>query len=289
LQACRVKPYLSTDGLARQVITRGLGCSHDEAARYFRENNYYRFSGYARSFQRDPRNQDENFASGTTLQQIIKIIDDDHAFRLQLFRALARLELLVRNAFVLAASSVASDGLEIHSADFFQQTETGADTVEAIDRDIGRSKSAPALHFKDSDGGYGRMPVWVLVEEVSFGTLSKMIANVSDESIRHRMSDALSVKRDRLISDVRGMAFARNYCAHHLRFWNSPLTITALKIDKKQRRKYPEHDGKGALSIACVATEWLKANNERSLAEDLLQLLKDLPADYVTGIAYPVR
>lgn len=289
MQGCIMKPYLSTEALAHRVVERGLECSHEEAVRYFRENNYYRFSGYARSFQRDPKNRDDNFASGTTLKQIVDIVSEDHSFRLELFRALSRLELLVRNAFVLAAGSDASDGLELHSEKFFQDTENGADTIEAIGRDIRRSKSAPALHFKDPDGGYGRMPIWVVVEEISFGTLSKAIANVSDESIKERVADALSVKRDRLVSDIRGMAFARNYCAHHLRIWNSPLLITAPMVEKKQRKKYPEHDGKGALSIACVATEWLKANNERPIALGMSEMLEGITDDYRAGIAYPAR
>ena len=77
------KPFLTLDQLCSLAIDdRGLICA-DRAlfAKYLLRTNYYRFSGYAREFQIDPKYGDNHFKRGITFEAIREIIDADSMMR----------------------------------------------------------------------------------------------------------------------------------------------------------------------------------------------------------------
>lgn len=73
------KPFRSLDELCNILIEdRGLICSDaDELKRFLARTNYYRFSGYAREFQVDPRYGANRFADGTDFEIIRNVILTD--------------------------------------------------------------------------------------------------------------------------------------------------------------------------------------------------------------------
>jgi abortive infection bacteriophage resistance protein len=95
-----VKPSLSVDDQVALLGRRGLTIDDETfCSGFFSRVNYYRFSGYARYFQRAPHLGDNVFVPGTTFAEIVGIYDADENLRTTLGRSLTATELLLRTHF----------------------------------------------------------------------------------------------------------------------------------------------------------------------------------------------
>jgi len=68
------KDALTWDEQVDLLAERGLAVNDiGTCAEFLAENSYYRFSGYARYFQRAPHEGDDSFLPGTTFQEIRQV------------------------------------------------------------------------------------------------------------------------------------------------------------------------------------------------------------------------
>lgn len=145
---CRVKPSLSWDKQVALMVRRGLAVDDEAAcARFLATTNYYRFSGYARYFQKAPHHGDDDFRSGTTLDEIRAVYDADEALRTALVQPLARVELMLRShvARVVADEHGAYGGYLEEG--FYTDVGDREPTVRSCLRDIDRSKDRHILRY----------------------------------------------------------------------------------------------------------------------------------------------
>lgn len=92
-----MKPSLTWEQQVRLLASRGLEISDEQdCAAFLAANNYYRFSGYARYFQRDPKHGDDRLEEGTSFDAIRRLYEADEALREILTPALATDEVLLR-------------------------------------------------------------------------------------------------------------------------------------------------------------------------------------------------
>lgn len=63
-------------------------------------------------------------------------------------------------------------------------------------------------------------PSWMVMECLSFGTVSKMFSNIKDRSARKSVGDLLGQYSEVIKSWMRSLTYTRNLCAHHSRLWN---------------------------------------------------------------------
>jgi abortive infection bacteriophage resistance protein len=93
-----VKPSLSWDEQVALLMGRGLAVRDEAAcARFLAATNYYRFSGYARYFQKAPHLGDDDFRPGISFEEIRMVYDADESLRTALVQPLARVELMLRS------------------------------------------------------------------------------------------------------------------------------------------------------------------------------------------------
>ena len=92
------KRFKSLDGLCSLLVDeRNLICrDRDELKRFLSRTNYYRFSGYAREFQIDPRYGDDRFAAGASFEEIKEIVEIDSKMRVLLLEQLSVVEIAMR-------------------------------------------------------------------------------------------------------------------------------------------------------------------------------------------------
>ncbi len=70
-QGSRLKPSLSWDEQVVLMVERGLAVADEfVCAGFLAATNYYRFSGYARYFQKAPHLGDDDFRPGITFDEI---------------------------------------------------------------------------------------------------------------------------------------------------------------------------------------------------------------------------
>ena len=86
------KPALTWENQAQLLLDRGLIADKDKLICCLESVNYYRLSSYFHPF----KNQNDNFRSGTTLNQIWKRYTFDRRLRLIVLDAIERFEISVK-------------------------------------------------------------------------------------------------------------------------------------------------------------------------------------------------
>lgn len=74
-------------------------------------------------------------------------------------------------------------------------------------------------------------PSWMVMECLSFGTLSQLYYNLKDRGCRKRVGDIFQQYSETLKSWMRALTFTRNICAHHARLWNRFFINTPKNVD----------------------------------------------------------
>ncbi|MFE4470799.1 Abi family protein [Leifsonia sp. NPDC056824] len=218
-----MKPSLSWDEQVALMVGRGLIIDDDSAcARFLAASNYYRFSGYARYFQKAPHRGDDDFRPGTTFDEIRAVYDADEELRTALVRPLAQVELMLRSYLARVIADQHGAYVRYLEEDFYTDIAGREPTVTSCLRDIDRSKDRHILRYRD--GGdrtdYSRLPVWSAVEAWSFGTLSKAIERGGSGSLADVVATSIGVAKAGFAYRVKALVYLRNRCAHHSRLWN---------------------------------------------------------------------
>lgn len=249
------KATLSWDQQLELLEKRELQVSDRTAAREFlKAENYYRFSGYARYFQRAPHYGDDRFQQGATFEQIRAIYDADEHVRTRLMRQLARIELLLRSH---TAHVIAND----HGAygrylreDFYLDIGDNEPTVTACLRDIRRSKERHILRFRadGTDSLFEELPIWSAVEAWSFGTLSKAIERGAGGRLAGAVAASIGLAHAGFAQRVRALVYLRNRCAHHSRLWNHSVIDagpTPSNVRVKAKRVSGQFEPRSVLDV----------------------------------------
>jgi abortive infection bacteriophage resistance protein len=222
-----MKPYLSWDEQTALMVGRGLVVDDDaDCARFLASNNYYRFSGYARYFQRAPHLGDDTFLPGAAFHDIRAIYDADESLRVSLVRPLAEVELLLRSHVAHVIGREHGPYRTYLEQDFYTDVGDREPTVASCLGDIDRSKDRHILRYRGDQGGgprYSRLPVWSAVEAWSFGTLSKAIERGAHGALADSVASSVGVAKAGFAYRVRALVYLRNRCAHHGRLWNHSI------------------------------------------------------------------
>ncbi|MFF1634701.1 Abi family protein [Leifsonia sp. NPDC058248] len=219
-----MKPNLSWDEQVDLLVLRGLEVSDESAcAAFLASNSYYRFSGYARYFQRAPHIGDDAFRSGTAFDEIRAIYEADETLRAILGRPLARVELVLRSHTARVIADDHGPRARFLEEDFYTDVGNGEPTVESCLRDIERSKERHILRYRTGAGsrsGLSALPIWSAIEAWSFGTLSKCIERGAQGALADAVATSLGVAKAGFAYRVRSLVYLRNRCAHHSRLWH---------------------------------------------------------------------
>lgn len=218
---------------------RGLSVPGEERVkltRFLLDVNYYRASGYWKYFQQAPHLGDERFVDGTELSLIRDVYEFDHGLRQLLLEGLSIFEIAFRSRFAYFYSQYC-DGYSWPTPSVYNSGRSALAKGQMLDemaKELSRSKEPFIIKYRES----GRpIPIWVAVEALSMGSVSKMYELVRDEDVRHRLSKSFEFPKPEIaISTVRSLTILRNICAHHGRVWNrvpqfAPPVLKSLKTD----------------------------------------------------------
>ncbi|WP_296972427.1 Abi family protein, partial [uncultured Corynebacterium sp.] len=135
-------------------------------------------------------------------------------------------------------------------------------------------------------------PIWVAVEALSFGTLSKAISFRNDHNqVYAKTCSILGVKKQYLARQLRSFTFVRNKCAHSARLWNSfvldqPSVSSATK--RRAEKVLGQNYGENSLLAVIVALDnfLFLTNSWDGFLDEYIELVKRTPA-FHQGIANP--
>ena len=227
------KPHLSFEKQLQRLKDNGLNIHNDAyAVKKLSHVNYYRLSAYFLPFQfpKDSDNADE-FFEGTQFREIIKLYDFDAKLRRLVFGALEVIEVYIRTQVTYHHTKKYKAFGYLQFENFDCSQEYFDKLIRDIKEESKRSDEKFVSHFKKKYGS-NDLPLWTVVEVLSFGTVSRLFSamKVEDQKL---VSQSISVHHKVLQNWLHAFTIVRNICAHHSRLWNKQLRIPFTVPAKK--------------------------------------------------------
>ena len=275
--------------------------SRSDVEKALRTIGYYRLRGY--SFQRY-NNATKKYIPGTKFDDIIKLYYFDQELSRMLFSMISQIEVALRVRLV-DALLIHGDALILQDSSIFKDKKMYWQNMSTIASEIARSNDVFIKH--NFDKHEGEVPVWAVVEVLSFGTLSKIIKNLKSgtgsaytvlmEHYKYVSQKGNSVKPSQKMftSWVQTVAVLRNMCAHNSRVYNRTIHTTPEILNADKISPPPAHNG---LYQVLLAMKYLRASDDewREFVEDLDKLFQvyssvitlsamNLPTDWKTHLS----
>lgn len=289
------KPFLTVPEQILHLRDHGMIIDDPaQASMLLRNVGYYRLSGYSYIFRERDRSEEASsdarlseFTSGTTLERVNAIYQFDRGLRRLVFDAIERIEVALRFSIghVLGQSHAFAhrDPLALHSK--FTRLEGTEENLQYsrwldsnhagwlrdLDREERRSQEAFVVHFNTKYGN--PLPVWVVTEILSFGTLGRLYSGLN-QAHRERIAEDLLVLNavpsgdsTTLTNWLNHIRYVRNTCAHHARLWNRNISIklnAPTSIPDLQHLAPPERRDKiyGTLAVLAFLLGRLEPENK---------------------------
>ena len=149
-------------------------------------------------------------------------------------------------------------------------------SVSELSTEIDRSPESFIAHYRDKYTSPDFPPVWMTAEIISFGQLSRWIANLKRPD-RKEIAGEYGMGDEGLTTACRHLAIIRNKCAHHSRIWNKKFTVTMAvnKLPPKLQQGMQGADRKRMHNTLVVVDHLLSIaspnNNWRSQVVDLIE------------------
>ena len=249
------KPFLTYPQQIQKLKDKNLTIT-DDAATAITLHHYGYFaliSGYKDLFK-NPTTKD--YRDGTTLDDIVALYRFDEQLRELTLRYLLQVERHIRSAYSYAFCSQFGESQNSY-LDANNYNLMGRINPREVQKLITRHLQPFLSHTTDypyiehHKQVHGNVPLWVLINALTFGTLSKMYA-LSQSKIQAVISkEFVGVREKQLGSMLEVLTKFRNVCAHNERLfsYNTKNDISDLPLHKKmqipqngQQYIYGKHD-----------------------------------------------
>ncbi|MBR2358473.1 MAG: Abi family protein [Lentisphaeria bacterium] len=249
------KPPLSAEQQADLLISRGLQVKCRERLVALLENiSYYRLSAYLYPFRIPGQ---ENYRDGTSFDEIYRRYAFDRRLRILIFDALERVEtaLKARIISVFVKNHGAFGYLEKENFNSFDD-DNFEKFLSAIDSEVRRSKEVFVAHYRQKYTNE-HLPLWMVAEVVSFGTIFTMYRNMHHQE-KKAVASSFDLPVAILESWLHTMNHVRNICAHHARLWNRRLGIIPKRPNGKSFSFWTDFDNEKPFFVLLMLSYLLK-------------------------------
>ena len=191
-----------------------------QALNFFKYTNYYRFSVFPRLVVEDNKR---------TFSNVLYLYNVDKYIRKQLSHFSGILEEWIKTSLAnVISNNYNSD--EYQQAEFYLdlniygKEEQGKEILASFAETVTRSKEVYIkYHHREKNGC---IPVWVLIEELTFGQIDTFISQLKPE-YKNMWIDKVFGKQYRkfVVSWVGVARYIRNMTAHHARFYSKRFVV----------------------------------------------------------------
>ncbi|MHB1376804.1 MAG: Abi family protein [Candidatus Humimicrobiaceae bacterium] len=204
-----------------------------KACSILKDTNYYRLSGYMLSVKKD-----NEFFDNTTLEQIYTYHNFDKKLIQILFDLIEDIEIAFRSriAYYIAHKY---GPLSYKSSKNFSDKDMHSYFLAELNKKV-KSAYKQELFIKHHFLKYdGEIPIWVLVEILSFSSLSKLFSNMKNEDKKEFSKTYYNSKYFYLQSWIHHLVYVRNICAHFSRLYYKLLVIKPKFLEKDLKLMRP--------------------------------------------------
>jgi abortive infection bacteriophage resistance protein len=246
-----IKPPLTYAQQVALLQSRGLivKCT-DNATKFLQQVNYYRFSAYCIPFQK----LRDVFTAGTTFEKITELYRMDEELRNAFMALLSPIEVFIRTKIVYELSHY-NGAFAHYDHTIFRDDFKHTEWVASLDEEVNRGKETFLEHYKTKYQGFPRLPLWMVCEIMSMGSLSFLYGGLLPKPQRNICTN-LEISHVVLRNWMHVITYLRNICAHHGRLWNRELSIKPLIPNKDVRWTSLGLDNKHLFASVAVA-EWI--------------------------------
>ena len=180
--------------------------------------SYFRLANYWKPMESDKVNH--VFKPNSKFENVVALYNFDKELRTLIFSAIQNIEVALRTK-VIQLVSLNNGAFWFANQSLFSNTTVFYKCISNIDDELKRSKEDFLIeHFaKYNNPPYP--PAWKTLEVSSFGTLSKLYCNLSDNSLKKQIARELGLPQHLYLESwVKSLSVLRNCIAHHARIWN---------------------------------------------------------------------
>lgn len=231
------KPFMTYEQQIQKLKDKNLIISNDEEAKaILQQDGYYALiTGYKDLFK-NPSTQ--NYRDGTTLQDILALYQFDEQLRELTLRYLLHIERHIRSLLSYAfCEKFGEDQSAYLNPAYYDNTKKKSFAIQRLISKyftplLTKQTSYPFLEHNKKI--HGNVPLWVIVNALSFGTLSKMY-ELSLSNIQYAVSRNFVAVNEKQLGQVLGvLTDYRNLCAHNERMFSH-------RCAKKDMPDFPLH------------------------------------------------
>lgn len=268
------KPWLPIAAQVQKLKDRGLVVNDElEAGRTLRYANYYRFTGFCLRFQYyDKEANDRRFIKGTTFEDVVDLCRFDAQLRDCYSEALEMVELSLRSAIAFHFGKAYGAFGHLDPANFVKAFSQSVpckgnrsrvvnpykEWRNTLNEETRRSNELFVSHFRKTYAEYPDLPIWMVSELCSFGTLSRMFSNLKNVE-QGMVAHDYALQFVTMQSWLHTMTYVRNICAHHARLWDKALNIAPQIPDGKnwQKSAVPQK----SIAFVALMLNWMLAHD----------------------------
>lgn len=241
--------------------------------------NYYRLTGYALQFR---VSENESLYTGNiSFDDVYNIYKADEHLRNLLRLYIEKAEIYYRTqiayGFAISKCTVPPYDQHYNENNFYDK-----DGYNHVMVNFGREKD----YYKDSlivkhhkDKYSGKMPIWVMVELMSFSGLSKLYKSmyISEKS---EIAKAIGVNYTTLENHLHCLSVLRNKCAHGARLYNTEFYPPA-KFTSEFLKRNPEIKNNSLFAYILIL---LKRLPDKQSKQELIESVQNLIEQYKNDI-----
>ena len=262
------QPPMTIDEQIENLKNIGLIVENEEyAKKILNDISYFRL---IKAYSLNLKSKNGKYCEKVTFEQIVELYLFNANFRQVIFPEIEKVEINVRCriANYFAEQYGVLGYLE---ADNFVNAEYHKMFLDDIEEEIRRNSKAPFVkNFHDNYEG-GNLPIYALVEILSFGTLSKFYKNMKNQD-KKAIAKSFGVGYTYFESWLESISYVRNICAHYGRLYNAKLSKTPIL--------YKEYSEAGIgnnriFGVLLCLNHLFKSNDHWNLFVDKIELLFD--------------
>lgn len=185
--------------------------------------SYFRLANYFHPMEKDKVNH--IFKPNSQFDNAIDLYNFDRDLRMLLFSAVQSLEIGLRTKMIHHIS-LKYGAFWFMDASLFQNQDIFQNCLKQVKQELLRTKEDFIIdHFAKYDSP-DVPPVWKTLEITSFGTLSKLFCNLSDNVLKKAIAREFFLPQHKVFESwIKSAVALRNCLAHHSRVWNRVYPI----------------------------------------------------------------
>lgn len=247
--------------------------------------SYFRLANYWKPMESDKVNH--VFKPKSRFENVVALYNFDKELRTLIFSAIQSIEIALRTKVIQIVSSnygafwFADESLFSNAAIFSK-------CITNIDDELKRSKEDYLVeHFAKYDNP-PYPPAWKTLEVSSFGTLSKLYCNLSDNNIKKQIAREFALPQHLYLESwIKSLSVLRNCIAHHARIWNRKFPWKPQLPKKPWIQTKTISKEKLYTQLCCVAYLMDAIQPDNDFKQKLKALLSEYSIVDVAAMGFP--